>query len=555
MITTGLAGLDGATPDVLIVGAGPVGISMALVLARSGRSVVLLESGGPAPELVAQALSDAEIVDPNTHVSMAIGVQRSLGGASNLWGGRCVSFDPQDFETRPAIPHSGWPISFSDIAPHMQEACDLIGCGQNLFDVDLPGFDPKDDDFSFRRLERWSLEPRFDLMYAETLKAERNIDLRFNATATRIDFAEDGSVARVNVEAPGGARAALAPTTVVLAAGALESTRLLLAAQADAPARFGGEEGPLGRFYMGHLYAIAAEMTLTSDAVDGGIDYFRNGVNYVRRRFMPSADLQRRLGLTNVALWPDYPLIRDPIHRNGILSLAYLALSVPPLGRQIVAESIRQHYVGHDVRRLPHILNILRDLPSTAAFVPSFFYGRYFARPRKPGFFQRNAGRRYAVRFHAEHLPDPTSRVTLSGARDATGLPRLKVDLKYSREDVEPLLRTHDAFADWLQRTGIGRMHWLVPREERVDYILKQCYDGHHQIGTVRMAASERTGVVDSDCRVFGSSNLFVAGSAVYPTSSQANPTLTAVTIGVRLAKHLTGRLAAAPAAGVAATA
>lgn len=543
MITTGIEGLDGTAHDICIVGTGPVGISLALELARLGRSVLLLESGAEGPMPEAQALSDATIADTRTHVPMDIAVQRSLGGTSNLWGGRCVPFEPIDFEPRTAVPHSGWPIGFDEVARHYAQACVHIGCGVAEFARPLAGV-PEGGDFGFGKIERWSLEPRFAKMYEATLRAHATVALRLRATVAGLEFGPDGRVARLDLRGPDGARAGIAARAVVLAAGGLEGTRLLLAARREAPARFGGPDGPLGRFYMGHLYGVAAEMELHSAALDAGIEYFQDrGLNYIRRRFTASAELQRREGLTNASLWPDYPLIRDAAHRNGILSLAYLALSIPPAGRMIVAESIRQHYVGEGPSRLPHIANILRDLPRTAAFVPSFLYRRYIARPRMPGFFQRNAARRYAIRFHAEHLPNPDSRVVLSGERDAYGLPRLAVDLRYRPEDAAPLVRTHDLFGAWLERTGLGRMRWLVPDSERAGYILSQCYDGHHQIGTTRMGLDERDGVVDRDCRVFGAANLFVAGSSVFPTSGEANPTLTAVALAMRLAAKLADEL------------
>jgi len=62
----------------------------------------------------------------------------------------------------------------------------------------------------------------------------------------------------------------------------------------------------------------------------------------------------------------------------------------------------------------------------------------------------------------------------------------------------------------------------------------------------VRMAADPKRGVVDADCRVHGTPNLFVAGSAVFPTSGQANPTLLIAAMSARLAAHL-ARLVAAP--------
>ncbi|HTH15324.1 MAG TPA: GMC family oxidoreductase, partial [Magnetospirillum sp.] len=64
---------------------------------------------------------------------------------------------------------------------------------------------------------------------------------------------------------------------------------------------------------------------------------------------------------------------------------------------------------------------------------------------------------------------------------------------------------------------------------------------GGHHMGTLRMAEDEVHGVVDRNCRVFGMDNLYVAGSAVFPTSSHANPTLTLVALSARLAEHLRG--------------
>ena len=60
-----------------------------------------------------------------------------------------------------------------------------------------------------------------------------------------------------------------------------------------------------------------------------------------------------------------------------------------------------------------------------------------------------------------------------------------------------------------------------------------------HHMGTTRMAESPREGVVDADCRVHGTANLFVAGSSVFPSTGNANPTLTIVALALRLADHL----------------
>jgi choline dehydrogenase-like flavoprotein len=69
----------------------------------------------------------------------------------------------------------------------------------------------------------------------------------------------------------------------------------------------------------------------------------------------------------------------------------------------------------------------------------------------------------------------------------------------------------------------------------------------HHLMGTTRMHASARQGVVDADCRVHGVANLFVAGSSVFATGGYVNPTLTIVALAARLAHHLVGVLGAPP--------
>jgi choline dehydrogenase-like flavoprotein len=544
MISTNLGGLPEMQPDVCVVGAGTIGIPLALELERLGCSVLLLESGGKRFSADLQGLADAEIADPDHHAVMNLAVQRRLGGASNLWGGRCVAMEEIDFAARAYVPDSGWPISFADVASYYTAACDYLGCGEAEFDDPIRDLPISDPDFLFSRLERWSARPRIGANYTRRLRDSRAIDLRLEATVVGLHHADDGRVLSIRVSNLSGSEATVTPRYVILAAGGLENTRLLLSTQRDRPNSFGGPAGALGRYYMGHLYGLAAEMVLHSEKLDSGIEYYlsRDG-HYVRRRFTPSEELQQRMGLTNLSMWPDYPAIRNPDHRNGIMSLAYCGLAIPPVGRMIVAESIRSHYVGPGRPAwLPHIANIVRDAPKTAAFLPAFIYRRYLADPYMPGFFQRNAARRYAVRFHAEHLPNPDSRVTLARGTDALGLPRLAIDFRYTKADTEPLLRAHGCFAQWLERTGLGRMNWSVPVEQRSEHIIAQCSDGHHQIGTTRMSASPAGGVVDRDCRVHGCANLFVAGSSVFPTSAEANPTLTALALGLRTAAIVAAR-------------
>jgi choline dehydrogenase-like flavoprotein len=66
-------------------------------------------------------------------------------------------------------------------------------------------------------------------------------------------------------------------------------------------------------------------------------------------------------------------------------------------------------------------------------------------------------------------------------------------------------------------------------------------------MGTTRMSDDAGKGVVDSDCRVHGIANLYVASSSVFPTSGFANPTLTILALAVRLADHIKSTVLTGP--------
>src|SRR4051812_49592063 len=90
--------------DICIVGGGPAGISLALEVGRYGKSILLLESGGLEPDEAVQALNQGEVVDEALHSPPDTYRPRVLGGGTAIWGGRCVPFDPIDFEAPSLVP-------------------------------------------------------------------------------------------------------------------------------------------------------------------------------------------------------------------------------------------------------------------------------------------------------------------------------------------------------------------------------------------------------------------------------------------------------------------
>jgi choline dehydrogenase-like flavoprotein len=135
--------------------------------------------------------------------------------------------------------------------------------------------------------------------------------------------------------------------------------------------------------------------------------------------------------------------------------------------------------------------------------------------------------------FRAEQIPDRMSRVSLGDRRDELGVPLTRLDWRVRDVDRVSILRWLSLLDDTLGRSGVARV--VMPGEGWESRII----GGPHHMGTTRMSADPRHGVVDAHCRVHSVDNLYVAGSSVFATGGHANPTMTIVAMALRLADRL----------------
>jgi choline dehydrogenase-like flavoprotein len=539
------------TCDICIVGSGPVGMALALEFESLGSDVVVLESGRKriAPELA--ELSSAVIVDPLRHAKMEIAVCRALGGTSWTWGGRCVAFDQVDFASRAHVPHSGWPIGKDDVEPWYARASEYLRCGDARFYSPPAHACDLGADVSADFLERWSTESQLVLAHQERIERSERIKLYLDSTVIDLDLGSNGRAVETVVVAGSDGTSRVKARNVILAAGGIETTRLLLAVQRLWTDHFGGAGGPLGRYYMGHISGKIASIVFDEPAAIADFDFELDAAHtYVRRRFMLSAAAQMEHGLLNTAFWPDNPPFHDPRHRSSVLSAVFLALSLPPIGRRLLPEAIRTAHVGPKPRRFgDHIANVIFGAPRGVWDILKILRDRFLSKPRKPGFLVRNSNGRYALHYHCEQEPSPDSRVVLTEEKDKFGLPRVAIDLRFTDDDVHSVIDSHQILDSALRANGVGRLEYWYPDEELPNRVLAQASDGFHQAGTTRMGQNPKDSVVDSNLKVHDVANLYVASSSVFPTSGQANSTYLATALAVRLANHLGKR-----AGGVAAT-
>ncbi|GAA1787802.1 GMC family oxidoreductase [Pseudarthrobacter sulfonivorans] len=534
---------EGTNYAVCVVGAGPVGLSFALEAAEAGLRVVLLDAGGEdtgrRDKPPGRRRNDS-IVDPDRHAPELQTTRVGVGGASWMWGGRCVTYESVDFEQRDFVPDSDWPIDFSAIEPWRAKAQEYFDCGAGGFTSDEPGWEGLGD-LKMSQLERWARQPKLGPRLAALVAAHPLIDLLCDAPVVGVAFDADGTTVEGLRILSNGPPGIVRADRYVLAAGGMETLRLLLDAQRGQPAAFGGIDGPLGRYYMGHATGSIANVVLTDPADIADMDFrLDEHDSYVRRRFSLPAESLQEHKLLNCSFYLDNPPFYDYRHRNATLSAVFLALALAPVGRRILAEGIRLRHIGPAPRRYwPHLVNVLRGPVRATVDSADILRRRYLSKVRKPGFLLRNPGGTYAIHYHSEQVANPDSRVRLDGGRNADGTPSLEIDFRYTERDVDSVLRFHEVLDERLRSAGRGRIEYLYPPAGRAAAVWEQAIDGFHHIGTTRMSAVPADGVVDGDCRVHGVDNLFIASSSVLRTSAEANPTFTAVCLALRLAHHI----------------
>jgi glycine/D-amino acid oxidase-like deaminating enzyme len=527
--------------DCCVVGAGPVGLAFAIESARAGRRVLLIDAGSAtsAKHDVATAHDGStEIVDPARHAPLDLTTRQGIGGTSWLWGGRCVAYEPIDFEERDYVPDSRWPIDADEVRPFYAAAAEHLDCGAAVFRSGEPDWDGLVD-FTMSNLERWARQPRLAPGLGARVTAHPLVSVLLETRLVDLDLADDGSVARLVVDRS-GVRTSVTAGSYVLAMGGLEITRFLLGVQQRRPELFGGVDGPLGRYYMGHATGSIAEIVLDDPARAADLDFVLDEHDtYIRRRVTLTEAAQRHHRVLNTSFYLDNPPFYEHEHRNATLSLVFLGLRIPAIGRRMIAEGIRLRHIGEPPYRIgAHLLNIARKPWRAVTDVLDILRHRYLSAVRKPGFILRNDGGRYALHYHGEQLPNPDSRVTLAPGDD--GRPVLRIDYRYLEQDIDSLLRTHELLDKDLRDAGIGRLEYLAPDEASLRaFAWEQSTDGFHSIGTTRMSAEPGDGVVDRDCRVHGTPNLYLASSSVFRTAAEANPTFFAACLAVRLAHHL----------------
>jgi len=512
--------------DVVIVGTGAGGGTLARHLAPSGKKILLLERGDWLPREPENWIARNVFVD-NRYVSedtwydergkpFQPQIHYFVGGATKLYGAALYRLRTEDFgELRH---HDGispaWPVSYDELEPYytlaeqryevrgargedpteppasapypfppvshepriQQLADDLAKAGYHPFHAPC-GVRLDEANMPYSRCVRCMDCDGFPCLVHAKSDAEvlgvrpalehANVTLLTNAQAVKLETNDSGTTVTAVVVERGGETERYAGDVVVLACGAANTAKLLLVSASERhPNGLANGSDQVGRNYMFH----------NSQAVLA-----------ISREPNPTI-FQKTLGLN------DFYLATDE-HEY-------------PLGNiQMVGKSQAEMYRG--------------EKPGETELAPEWSLERVA---------------KHAIDFwlSTEDLPLPDNRVTVD--RDG------KLTLAYTPSNEVPKQQLYDKLRSMLGKLDLNEGH-LVKRFAYMKNAIPVAGCAH-QAGTCRMGEYPATSVVDVDCRAHELDNLYVVDTSVFPSIGAVNPALTAMANSLRVGDRLLERLA-----------
>jgi choline dehydrogenase-like flavoprotein len=528
--------------DVCVIGAGPAGIAFARECIGQPFRVAVLESGGLAPDPATQALS-AGHVDSHHYSADALGGgrERGFGGTPNLWlyhtepgDGRIYarSLPPEavDFAGDPDRPESGWPLSLQTLAPYYERAQRTWNGGP--FDYSVARWAneaqpplPFRDATVTTKMSQHGSRDVFALGYRDDLVAAENIDLYVGCTVLELE-ADDtgGEIRHAKVSGPDGTTFSVAAKVFILACGGVENAQLLLLSEATQPGGPGNRHDNVGRYVTDHPeFRLGMLIPARHGLVDeiGLYDMRWVGATLVSGLLTIDEAVKRDQRLLNLSavLTPQRPTFGSPAER------ALKTFQVIPRGERPQAP-------------LRHLGAMIRSPLTTIDLVRRYHrdYEEYHG-----GWSRRTVDRSpYGpIELHAaaEQTADRDNQITLGDGRDQLGRRTVSLRWRWSPADQANLIRSTQILASEIEGSGLGRFERWVD----FDGPTRPYHRGfHHPMGSTRMHADPSCGVVDTNARVHGIENLYIAGSSVFSNGhGYANPTLTVLALAVRLADHV----------------
>ncbi len=517
--------------DVIVVGSGATGQSVAKRLASNGVDVLMVEAG-PAAEthrksqMLLQAAMPAihgQYPDFGGHMLMNLGgsigkpqMPMSADGSAPAEGIRLARLVDADL--------ADWPISRTELDPYYDVVSDWFG-------IDWAAH--KTPQFEDERLQTAPFHVTSRRPFSHPSPGHlAGVRVLLDAPVSKLNVDKGGIISSVEVSTQAGESYELHASTFVLAMNTMPTTQLLMHSDAAK------SSGMLGHHLMDHPLVtfgyiepspdLPRDMldALTPTPIESGLFWPK----LVPDQAAVEADELVNLALTLVPLkWT----VRRNLARHRLLKPVVVgARTGAKHSFDRVVDAARQRRID---------AGVARDVLRSARGIDELLQIKF--RPKGPEFNLESGWWKDTL---TDTLPETfemigmvqqrghyENHVSLSDEKNSLGWNKLRVNWQYRQEDKNAVDAAATPIMDALEEAGFGRMTRLDAEKHTENY---SC---HHASGTTRMSTDPTKGVVDANCRVHDHPNLYIVGMSVFPSVGYANPTLSIMALGVRLADHI----------------
>ena len=514
--------------DICIVGSGPAGLTLARELTIQGKQICVLESGHERKTSYADKLRE---VKSSGEISIKTSSrERILGGTSTTWAGLSAPLDEIDF--------AHWPITSLDLKPYYEKAHEYGF--PSLKDFEISALDTVrktgDISFNFKNLEEkvfiamdppWNFGKKlrhiFDLPTA---------DLYLDATVTKINSGGSGHIDSLTINSSVGKIATVHAKKFVIAAGGVESTRLLLASH------IGNEHNVVGKYLTNHPKASFGIIRLNKKIknLPHLFGYLHNGKSeYAGLRLKETKGRSQNTLNSYLRFEPMFPWTDN----RGVEAVIVIMKKTKVFlewwkKKQKKLIHLRDwNETGDDrpdrikkesLEWFSLCLAIIKNIPAVCAYSVHRLF------PKKEIYIKS-----IRIRNFMDMEPRGENKMWLGDTKDSFGIPLPEVSLTTSTRDQQSLIDLHRELRDELARENLGILEGNLETIKPWPIIA----DASHHLGGTIMGNDPKISVVDKNLKVHSIDNLYIVSGSVFPTSGCANPTYTICALALRLAEHL----------------
>lgn len=488
--------------DIIIIGAGTIGLYMASRLYEENHNlkILLIEYGNEQSNLT-KINSNAESIGKK-HIGTLEGRACGIGGTSTLWGGQLAEFDEEDFEQ--------WPIKYSDIKKYYNKVYSKLELGSVLSDKEYEEFlnGGIKNEFEIEHLyTRWLKEPNFYKFFERIIN--KNIKIIKNSMVTDINFNKDTATS-IKCIGSNSYEYFVDGNKFIFANGTLGINQFFLSTAETSQVPW-KKNLLIGQYFQDHLATKVGTLHLRNQSL------FRQ---FYENAWIKGVKVQPKLKFSKQA---------RKNKKNGVV-LFFTFTSKFENSIYRIKKMIKSP------KKLLNIKSLSIFFSDIYYLRKSFIISAYKLLFKKRIHVVLDNDNSIEINIQSEQIANINSKITIDKNKKLeNGLFKTQTKWMYDDDEVDAIKDLCINVDKFFKKIGVGKIDFNKNFHGKLHHSF---HDTYHHCGGTKMSLNKDGGVVDKHCKVWETSNIWIAGAAVFPSSSHANSTLTALALCERMIKE-----------------